>query len=155
MKRMHLHVAVDNLAEAIEFYATLFAARPTVTQPDYAKWMLDDPRVNFAVSARGAPRGLNHLGVQVESAAELAEMNARLEGIAGGVVTEPGTTCCYARSDKSWSTDPAGIAWETFHTLESVPVFSEQTTACCVPDPGGPRADADTATVHAPSRGCC
>jgi predicted enzyme related to lactoylglutathione lyase len=141
MKRLHVHVAVDDLAASIQFYSTMFAAEPTVTKSDYAKWMLDDPRVNFAISARGAAPGLNHLGVQVENADELAEMNARLQKLEGDVIEEMGTACCYAKSDKYWATDPTGIAWETYHTLDSIPVFGaggEQDAAtggCCVPEP--------------------
>lgn len=140
MKRLHVHVAVDGvdaLAASIEFYSVLFGSEPSVVKPDYAKWMLDDPRVNFAISARGAPAGLNHMGIQVESAAELEEMRGRLEGMSG-VEEELGTACCYAKSDKYWVTDPQGIAWESYHTLESVPVFggAEADGAardCCVP----------------------
>ena len=145
MKRMHVHVAVENLDTAIGFYSTLFAAEPTVVKPDYAKWMLDDPRVNFAISMRGAKRGLNHLGIQVESEAELKDVYGRL-GKAGGPVLEEGkTTCCYARSEKSWIDDPAGISWEAFLTTgestnygtskpEGVRVAAAQ---CCEPTQGG------------------
>jgi len=116
MKRMHVHVAVDDLAHAVRFYSALFDAEPAVIKPDYAKWMLDDPRVNFAISTRGRQAGLDHLGIQVESKDELNEVYARLRK-AGGPVTEQGeTACCYAKSEKSWIDDPAGIAWETFHT---------------------------------------
>jgi predicted enzyme related to lactoylglutathione lyase len=143
MKRLHVHVAVDDLAASITFYSTMFASEPTVQKPDYAKWMLDDPRVNFAISARGVAPGLNHLGVQVESAEELAEMNARLQKLETDLVEEMGTACCYARSDKYWATDPTGIAWETYHTLDSIPVFGASETGaaqaggCCVPEPAG------------------
>ena len=116
MKRMHVHVAVENLDTAIGFYSTLFAAAPTVIKPDYAKWMLDDPRVNFAISMRGAKRGLNHLGIQVESESELAEVYARLNKADAPVLEEGKTTCCYAKSEKAWIDDPAGISWETFLT---------------------------------------
>ena len=116
MKRMHVHVAVDNLDKAIGFYSTLFAAKPSVVKPDYAKWMLDDPRVNFAISMRGAKTGLNHLGIQVESTDELAEDYARLKEADAPVLQEGKTTCCYAKSEKSWIDDPAGISWETFLT---------------------------------------
>ncbi len=126
MKRLHVHVAVDDLAASIKFYSTMFASEPTVTKDDYAKWMLDDPRVNFAISARGAAPGLNHLGVQVENADELAEMSGRLQKLEADVVEEMGTACCYAKSDKYWATDPTGIAWETYHTLDSIPVFGGQ-----------------------------
>jgi len=116
MKRMHVHVAVDDLNRSIGFYSALFETQPTVVKPDYAKWMLDDPRVNFAISARGREPGLDHLGFQVESKTELHEVYGRL-GKAGGTVIEQGeTACCYARSEKSWIVDPTGIAWETFHT---------------------------------------
>jgi len=116
MKRMHVHVAVDDLKRSIGFYSALFAVGPSVVKPDYAKWMLDDPRVNFAISTRGRQPGLDHLGIQAESGEELKEIYARLRK-AGGVIVEQGeTTCCYAKSEKSWIDDPAGISWETFHT---------------------------------------
>jgi predicted enzyme related to lactoylglutathione lyase len=116
MKRMHVHVAVEDLSVAIGFYSALFATQPSVVKPDYAKWMLDDPRVNFAISARGARAGLDHLGIQVESADELQEVYARLHEAGGKVFAEGQTICCYAKSEKSWIDDPAGIAWETFLT---------------------------------------
>ncbi len=124
MKRLHVHVAVEDLAGSIRFYAALFAAEPSVTRPDYAKWLLDDPRVNFAISARGAARtGVEHLGIQVEDAAELAEVYARLSRADRPVREEPAATCCYARSDKQWITDPQGVAWETFLTHGEAPVY--------------------------------
>ncbi|MBI3771629.1 MAG: glyoxalase/bleomycin resistance/dioxygenase family protein [Gammaproteobacteria bacterium] len=161
MKRFHVHVAVDNLAEGIRFYSTMFAVEPTVAKPDYAKWMLDDPRVNFAISQRGAEVGLDHLGIQVESADELAEMNARLQKLQTGVAEEVGTACCYAKSDKYWTADPSGIAWETFHTLDSIPVFggaASQQMDCC-----GPQAKTETTSPccvpvsisKTPSKSCC
>jgi catechol 2,3-dioxygenase-like lactoylglutathione lyase family enzyme len=116
MKRLHVHVAVDNLDTAIGFYSALFAAGPSVVKPDYAKWMLDDPRVNFAISMRGAKRGLNHLGIQVEDETELAEVYGRLKKADRPVLEEGKTTCCYATSEKAWIEDPAGISWETFLT---------------------------------------
>ena len=140
MKRMHIHVSVDNLPESIQFYSAMFASEPSVLKTDYAKWMLEDPRINFAISKRGAALGLNHLGMQVESAEELAEMNARLQQLQAEVVEEMETACCYAKSDKYWVNDPQGIAWETFHTLDSIPVFGSEeakevkaATNCCVP----------------------
>lgn len=137
MKRMHIHISVENLAESIQFYSAMFASSPSLIKSDYAKWMLEDPRINFAISKRGAALGLNHLGLQVESAEELAEMNTRLQQLQGEVVEEMDTACCYAKSDKYWVNDPQGIAWETFHTLDSIPVFGgEALTAasnCCVP----------------------
>jgi len=163
MKRLHVHVAVDNLAASIRFYSALFAAEPSVTKPDYAKWMLDDPRVNFAISQRGAEAGLNHLGVQVESTDELAEMHTRLQNVQTNLIEQTGTACCYAKSDKYWITDPQGIQWETFHTLDSIPVFGgEETdeTACCVPS--APAVEKQASSCCAPARpektaagGCC
>ncbi|MES2536422.1 MAG: ArsI/CadI family heavy metal resistance metalloenzyme [Pseudomonadota bacterium] len=138
MKRLHVHVAVDNLADSITFYSGMFASQPDVVKPDYAKWMLDDPRVNFAISRRGAEVGLNHLGIQVETASELNDMQGRLASLQPGVAKEKNVACCYAKSDKYWVNDPSGIAWETFHTLDTIPVFGEPDktridAACCVP----------------------
>jgi catechol 2,3-dioxygenase-like lactoylglutathione lyase family enzyme len=157
MKRLHVHVAVDDLATSIRFYTALFAAEPTVAKTDYAKWMLDDPRVNFAISARGAAPGLNHLGVQVESGDELAEMSARLKTLDTEVVEEMGTACCYAQSDKYWATDPQGIAWETYHTLDSVPVFGGQAASgCCVPEPAVTQVSSCIPVKAKPAaNGCC
>ena len=141
MKRLHLHIAVTDLPQSIAFYSALFGAPPSVVKPDYAKWMLDDPRVNFAISARGAAPGLDHIGIQAESEAELAEIKARLDQAELATLTEAGTVCCYAKSDKHWVQDPAGIAWETYHTLESAPTFnggqtnSDTSQACCAPAP--------------------
>lgn len=116
MKRIHVHIAVADLQQSIGFYSALFAAEPSVVKPDYAKWMLDDPRVNFAISARGRPAGLDHLGIQVESEGELHEVYGRLHKAGGSVLEEGETTCCYAKSEKSWIDDPTGIAWEAFFT---------------------------------------
>ena len=116
MMRLHVHVAVDDLARSIGFYSALFNEQPSVVKPDYAKWMLDDPRVNFAISARGRAPGLDHLGIQVEDKAELNEVYARLRKAGGDIIEQGETSCCYARSEKSWIDDPAGISWETFHT---------------------------------------
>jgi hypothetical protein len=116
MKRMHVHVAVENLPEAIGFYSTFFASEPTVVKTDYAKWMLDDPRVNFAISTRGRKPGLDHLGIQVEDQAELQEVYGRLSKADRPIIEQGQTACCYARSEKSWIDDPAGISWETFLT---------------------------------------
>jgi catechol-2,3-dioxygenase len=135
MKRMHVHVAVDDLQTAIGFYSTLFAAEPTVRKPDYAKWMLEDPRVNFAISMRGHKTGLNHLGIQVETESELAEVYERLKAADRPVLEEGKTTCCYARSEKSWIDDPAGIAWETFLTTGEATDYGNSrpttTVRCC------------------------
>jgi catechol 2,3-dioxygenase-like lactoylglutathione lyase family enzyme len=116
MKRLHVHVGVDDIEASVRFYSTLFAARPTVTKDDYAKWMLDDPRVNFAISKRGAATGVRHLGIQVEDRSELTEVYERLKRAEAPVVEEGATTCCYAQSEKSWIADPQGVQWETFLT---------------------------------------
>jgi catechol-2,3-dioxygenase len=152
MKRMHVHISVDDLQTSIRFYSTMFGAEPTVVKPDYAKWMLDDPRVNFAISHRGAAVGLNHLGIQVETAEELAEMNTRLQQLETQIQEEIGTACCYAKSDKYWANDPTGIAWEAYHTLDSIPVFGNEessTSDCCVPVVMMPKSRKDKA-----SNGC-
>jgi catechol 2,3-dioxygenase-like lactoylglutathione lyase family enzyme len=117
MKRLHVHVAVKDISQSIGFYSALFATEPTVVKSDYAKWMLDDPRLNFAISARGRAAGLDHLGIQVEDAAELQQVYARLRAAGGNVIEQGETTCCYAKSEKSWIGDPAGIAWEAFLTI--------------------------------------
>jgi predicted enzyme related to lactoylglutathione lyase len=116
MKRMHVHVGVEDLQNAIGFYSALFATQPAVVKPDYAKWMLDDPRVNFAISTRGKQPGLDHLGIQVESQDELQEVYGRLRKAGGHIIEQGQTSCCYAKSEKSWIDDPAGISWETFFT---------------------------------------
>jgi catechol 2,3-dioxygenase-like lactoylglutathione lyase family enzyme len=116
MKRIHVHVAVDDLPRSVGFYSALFAAQPAVLKPDYAKWLLDDPRVNFAISTRGREPGLDHLGIQAENGDELKEIYARLRTAGGEIIEQGQTTCCYAKSEKSWIDDPAGISWETFFT---------------------------------------
>ena len=145
MKRLHVHVAVEDLGKSIGFYSTLFGAEPSVIKDDYAKWMLDDPRVNFAISDRARITGVDHLGIQVESGDELAELAGRLK--AAGEVTrdQKATTCCYARSDKSWVNDPGGLRWETFHTIGEAVTYGED-------EPGAARAAPDTAKS---AKGCC
>lgn len=141
MKRFHVHVHVDDLGKSITFYSKLFAAEPTRVESDYAKWMLEDPRINFAISTRGSQAGVDHLGFQVDDPAELAELKARAEAADMALLDEGETTCCYARSDKHWITDPQGIAWEHFHSLGTIPMFSEgkkdkaaaEGSACCAP----------------------
>ena len=143
MKRMHVHVAVENLHQSIGFYSALFDANPAVVKPDYAKWMLDDPRVNFAISTRGREPGLDHLGIQVEDKIELHEVYARLRKAGGTVIEQGETACCYAKSEKSWIDDPAGISWETFHTTGELTEYGDGTgepearianaKACCAP----------------------
>lgn len=144
MKRFHVHIAVADLPASIRYYSALFASEPTTIKSDYAKWALEDPRVNFAISSLGgAPTklGIDHLGIQVETADELAEMQARLENASLPIKEQNHTTCCYAKSDKYWSIDPQGVAWESFHTLEGAPTYghsrqgSDADTACCTPAP--------------------
>ena len=125
MKRFHLHAHVDDLPASIAFYSKLFAAPPTRVETDYAKWMLEDPRINFAISTRGNKAGIDHLGIQADTVAELAELKSRAQSANLALTDEGEATCCYARSDKYWLTDPQGIAWEHFRTLESVPIFGE------------------------------
>lgn len=129
MKRIHVHVAVDDLERSIGFYSTLFGAEPTVTKPDYAKWMLDEPRLNFAISRRSAETGVRHLGIQVETRAELEELYGRLHAAEGPVLEEGAVTCCYARSEKSWATDPQGVSWEAFLTHGESDAFGGTATA--------------------------
>jgi predicted lactoylglutathione lyase len=143
MKRLHVHVAVDDLQRSVGFYSALFAALPSVTKTDYAKWMLDDPRVNFAISTRGRQAGLDHLGIQVENKDELKEIYGRLHEAGGNVIEQGQTSCCYAKSEKSWIDDPAGISWETFLTSGESTDYGDgtgerdariaHTKACCAP----------------------
>ncbi len=154
MKRVHVHVAVDDLQESINFYSVLFDVEPTVLKSDYARWMLDNPRLNFAISERAGTVGIEHLGIEVESQAELQEIYTRLQRTARPVLEEGATTCCYARSEKSWISDPQGISWETFLTSGESSTYGhdpdlspiESGGACCGPDtPQGvccpPKAD--------------
>jgi catechol 2,3-dioxygenase-like lactoylglutathione lyase family enzyme len=141
MKRFHVHLAVENLGESVKFYSDLFGVPPTVERLDYAKWMMEEPRVNFAISARGHRPGLNHLGFQAEDAEELAELGARADRAGGAaVLQETAVECCYAKGNKYWVIDPQGLAWEHFQTLGEVPIFGEDTamkqddrTPCCIP----------------------
>ena len=156
MKRLHVHVGVDNLDQSIGFYSALFGAQPSVTKSDYAKWMLEDPRVNFAISCKeGAAKGVEHLGIQVEDGAELADVYGRLKVAVGPVLEEGATTCCYAKSEKSWIADPDGVVWEAFLTQGESTVYGDSpdfdqlsgdnaaATACCAPK------------VEAAPKGCC
>lgn len=156
MKRLHVHVGVDNLDQSIGFYSALFGAEPSVTKSDYAKWMLEDPRVNFAISCKeGAAKGVEHLGIQVEDGAELADVYGRLKVAGGPVLEEGATTCCYAKSEKSWIADPDGVVWEAFLTQGESTVYGDSpdfeqlsgdsaaATACCAPK------------VEAAPKGCC
>jgi len=141
MKRLHVHVSVEDIAQSVRFYSILFAAEPTVIKYDYAKWMLDDPRVNFAISRRGHAAGIEHLGIQVEDKAELAEIFSRLAQAERPIVEEQATNCCYAKSDKQWISDPQGIPWETFLTHGESTVYGQDGATqklqaiCCEPTP--------------------
>lgn len=126
MKRFHIHVGVKDLNHSVEFYSTLFGQKPSKLKDDYAKWMLEDPRINFAISTRSSEEGLDHLGFQVDENSELIELTERLKKADLGVFGEGETTCCYAESKKAWVKDPSGIAWETFHTMADVEIFSEK-----------------------------
>jgi len=162
MKRFHVHVAVKDLESSIRFYSALFGADPAVTKSDYAKWMVDDPRINFAISQRGEQIGVNHLGLQVDSDDELEVLRSQAESADLVAAAEKGQTCCYARSDKYWYTDPQGVAWETYHTLKQVEFFngddgsvptcgtdSKVRTSCCTP------TDASESTKTERSRTAC
>jgi catechol 2,3-dioxygenase-like lactoylglutathione lyase family enzyme len=147
MKRFHVHVSVEDLAKSIRFYSAVFGAAPSVEKGDYAKWMLDDPRINFAISRRGEKPGVNHLGLQVDEAGELDALRRQVASAEIAADDEPAAECCYALSDKYWIEDPQGIAWETFHTLGDIPVFGKDhsqtaSASCCAP-----------ATSNAPT--CC
>jgi|SRR5690606_30105834 len=158
MKRFHVHVAVDDLAANIRFYSDLFGVSPSVRKPDYAKWMLEDPRLNFAISRRGAKAGVDHLGLQVDTDEELRALRDHVAAARIEAIDQPGAECCYARSDKYWITDPQGVAWETYHTVGEVEIYGATTRpeartagACCAPRP-------QTASVMAggaPAGKCC
>ena len=169
MKRMHVHLRVADLAHNIRFYSVLFNSEPTVVKDDYAKWMIDDPRINFAISTRTDETGLDHLGFQVDSEEALEEMNQRLAKADLPIETEEGAACCYARSNKHWTVDPQGIAWESYLTLDSIPTFNgkaeeieSERSACCDPKPvpvtisiKPKAADACCTPATAGTPGCC
>jgi catechol 2,3-dioxygenase-like lactoylglutathione lyase family enzyme len=164
MKRFHVHIRVDDLNASIAFYERLFSAPPTRLESDYAKWMLDDPRVNFAISTRGGKPGLDHLGFQTDSAEELLQLKDRAQNADMALIDEGETSCCYAQSDKHWITDPQGIAWEHFHTLGNIPVFHENQAAqasgavCCAPPTAQAAATASACcgpTSSSSSSSCC
>ena len=164
MKRFHVHVAVEDLDKSIAFYSAMFGGQPTVVKQDYAKWMLEDPRINFAISHRGQAPGINHLGMQADDDAELEAIRANLQKADTTIVAEKGAHCCYAVSDKYWVTDPQGIAWESFRSLGSIPLFGGDDSApteqrascgsgaspssCCAPTKEASQPD------RAPA-GCC
>ena len=145
MKRLHVHVGVKDLDQSVAFYSTLFGAQPTVTKADYAKWMLEDPRVNFAISAGHAAKGIEHLGIQVESDGELAEVYGRLKAADRPVLEEGATTCCYAKSEKTWISDPDGVVWEAFFTNGEATVYGDSPSLGAV----SPNASNDTCCAPA------
>ena len=159
MKRFHVHVAVEDLDQSIRFYSTLFGAEPAVVKPDYAKWMLDDPRVNFAISRRGEQRGVDHLGLQVDDRGELREISNRLDSAGREVYDRGEAHCCYARSDKAWVRDPQGVSWETFFTFGQETVYGEGmveqadgASACCGESACG---SAEPEAPKAKATACC
>jgi len=165
MKRFHVHAHVEDIATSVAFYSKMFAAEPTRVESDYAKWMLEDPRINFAISTRGGKTGVDHLGIQTDTEEELVELKAQAEAADMSLLDVGETSCCYARSDKYWLTDPQGIAWEQFHTLGNIPVFSEKASeaeapaeasasACCAG--AAPRGKPVPIAVNAaPAARCC
>lgn len=176
MKRFHVHLHVADLAASIAFYNKLFATQPARTEADYAKWMLTDPPLNFAISTRGSQPGLDHFGIQTDSAEDLAALKAQAQAADLALLDEGETTCCYARSDKYWVTDPQGVAWEQFHTLDTIPTFSAENNEkkvpsaqnCCVPTapenaataggccvPAKPAASAGGCCGSSAKTGCC
>ncbi|HJY75538.1 MAG TPA: ArsI/CadI family heavy metal resistance metalloenzyme [Burkholderiales bacterium] len=142
MKRFHVHVAVHDVKQSVRFYSALFGAPPSVEKPDYAKWMLEDPRVNFAISTHASKLGVDHLGIQAENGPELEELGSRLAQADVAVTPQTGAACCYAKSDKYWTIDPQGVAWESFHTLGSVPVY-------------GTDSRQELTKIHEPKASCC
>src|SRR5207302_5620559 len=165
MKRLHVHVSVDDLTQSMRFYSTLFAAEPTVVKDDYVKWMLEDPRVNFAISTRpGRPSGISHLGIQAEDESELAEVNDRLSHAERPIVEAKNATCCYAKSDKQWIADPQGVPREPFYTYGESTVYGEGSlaklkevneAACCAPTCCEPEAIQQAAPQPAAPATCC
>lgn len=138
MKRMHIHVGVNNLDESVRFYSALFGAAPAKLKPDYAKWMLEDPHLNFAISTRSGRTGLDHMGLQVDDAGELAALRDHMSAANISTHSDGETTCCYAKSEKSWVEDPNGIAWEAYHTMEDAQIYAGDdavtAAACCIPE---------------------
>jgi len=161
MKRFHVHVRVDDLDSSVRFYSTLFGAAPAVLKPEYAKWMLDDPRVNFAITAGSASVGLDHLGLQVDSDEDLATIAGRLDAAGQSVVKQENAACCYARGNKGWVSDPSGISWETFHTFGENTVYGNdraprpaaakplESASCCAPAPSSMSACCGTSKAQA------
>jgi len=148
MNRFHVHVAVDDLDRNVQFYSTVFGQPPSVLKPDYAKWMMEDPRLNFAISKRSGNFGVNHLGLQVDTDAELTTMRKRVAAADIDALDQKGANCCYAKSDKYWITDPQGVAWETYRSLDSIPVYGEDSHQDAA-------ANAGATEATAPKSGCC
>ena len=165
MKRLHIHIAVNELSESINFYSTLFNSVPTTEREDYAKWDLTEPAVNFAISNRGHSSGINHLGIQVDSDDELEEITKRLDSAEITASKQQGSSCCYAHSNKHWALDPQGIAWESFHTMNKLTVFGEdakadagdESSACCIPLNMGESNDDAACCIpnESTADGCC
>lgn len=154
MKRLHVHIAVEDLGKSIGFYSTLFGAPPAVAKDDYAKWMLDDPRVNFAISDRARVAGVDHLGIQVDTSGELQELAERLKAAGETTRDQEATTCCYARSDKAWVNDPSGLRWETFFTFDDATVYGEDEPGAAMTGTGKPSASC-CPTPAQPAAACC
>jgi hypothetical protein len=161
MKRFHVHIRVEDLSASVAFYERLFSAPPTRLETDYAKWMLDDPRVNFAISTRGGKPGLDHLGFQTDTSEELVQLKVQANNADMRMIDEGETSCCYTQSDKHWITDPQGIAWEHFHTLGNIPVFNENQavnasgSACCASPTAKPASATSACCGPASSSSCC
>jgi catechol 2,3-dioxygenase-like lactoylglutathione lyase family enzyme len=159
MKRFHVHAHVENLQKSIAFYSAMFGAQPSRLESDYAKWMVEDPRINFAISTRGDKPGVDHLGIQTDTEEELTELKARARAADMSLLDEGPITCCYARSDKHWLADPQGIAWEHYRHLANIPVFSEsapsakESSACCAKQ--APEVEAPATPVGKQSSACC
>jgi catechol 2,3-dioxygenase-like lactoylglutathione lyase family enzyme len=154
MARMHIHISVDDLDGSIDFYSTIFGSKPTTQKTDYAKWLLDNPSINFAISSRGFKPGIEHIGIQAENEDEMSDIRSRLEQGAIETFDDGQTVCCYAESDKSWIRDPSGIPWETYFTMKEAQFFSEHDTepsggSCCFPDSVEAKNDCSS------NSGCC
>ncbi len=155
MKRFHVHVSVRDIDESVRFYSSLFAATPSVHELDYAKWMLDDPRLNFAISTRSGTPGVDHLGIQAENADELAELGARLDTAGQAVVPEAGAECCHARSDKFWTEDPQGTRWETFHTVGRIASYHGAKDSCQISSARAVDLQAFSGVTQTSNDACC
>ncbi|MGM0421790.1 MAG: ArsI/CadI family heavy metal resistance metalloenzyme [Pseudomonadota bacterium] len=159
MKRLHMHIGVENLDDSIRFYNALFNAAPVKVKADYAKWMLDDPRINFAISTRASKPGIDHLGIQTDDQEGLEALRTQISAANISTHSDGETTCCYAKSEKSWVEDPNGVAWEVYHTMEDVELFSENAdqaeTACCTPEAEAEKKTSSCATPSEKASGCC